>query len=418
MIEKIKEKIHIALQWVKDRFKKLLITLGIVGVAIASGVVLQPEQIPFAEAEGQTISFPHTDENKNENFIIRTDKQTYDIYGKETIDVYVMVENKSGKGQIADIQFYFPRETITVNKISRMSSGGSYQFLVEDFATTTITDSTTSEKIVVPVKIGEHYEERFGNVWQEGQITGFSQEHNALLLSKGRLVEKEKPNQLADKKIQVPILNQGISYFKVNIGIPPLHREEFYIEVVGSEGGYGLLDPTLFESQTLANSVSTFYEPYDWFCTFTPAEGHTITSAFFKMHKAAGQDPGTMTVYVQAVDASHHPTGATLASGTYDLNTLGTDAAGTRFEVSFGAGTLLAAGTEYGFYGEAPTSNSTKWYRINSKNTNVYAGGFWGYTTGDHSGWGDYTTYDMYFEDWGTTGGAAEETQMEIQLIE
>ena len=235
------------------KFKKILIGLGIIGAVYFINFLPQkdigsnPLQI---EVEGQTISFPYTDDNTGENMIIRTDKESYsDIFGK-SVDVYVMVENKSGKSQISDLQFYFPKQEITVNKIWQMTSG-NYVEIVDDF--TSITSSSTGKEI--KVKSGEHKENKVGNIWKEQPITNFSQEHNSLLLGTGK--EKEKPGQIADKKIQTTISKDGIAYYKVNISLQKdIGSNEFFVEVVGDEGGYGLLDPTLYTDPYTFNDLS------------------------------------------------------------------------------------------------------------------------------------------------------------------
>lgn len=236
---------------IKSKAKKIAIAVGVVGVVVASGIALQPKEIPFIEVNGQKIEFPYTDKNSKEDLIIRTDKQEYsNLFSWDNIDVYVMVENKSGIGQVTNLQFYFPNERIMVNSIKIIKPNSEYETTVEKFSTTTVVNSTTSKEEIIQIKTGEYKETRIGNVWQDIELLKYDKKENDVWLTKGNLKEKPKLNQKADKKVQKLILNEEISYFKVNIQFPQnilRTPQEFYIETIGSEGGYGLLDPTIFE---------------------------------------------------------------------------------------------------------------------------------------------------------------------------
>lgn len=409
-------------RWLKSKTKQVLIMTGIIGVAVAAGITLQqPEKIPFVEIEGQVITFPYTDENNNENFIIRTDKEEYDnLFGKTNVDVYIMVENKSGIGQVTDIQFYFPKEAITVNSISKMIPNGTYQAIVEDFATSTAIDSTTSKEIVITKKISEHKEMRIGNIWQDDQITSFDKEDNKVLLSKGNLKEKSKPNQRADKKVQVPILNQGISYFKVNIKIPPLHREEFYIEVVGNEGGYGLLDPTLYEYYiTNDDGGAGNWGTYQNAQTFTPSISHTPTSVKLKLGDKHGASNETTTASIKAVDSSGKATSTDLCSGVMYAGSITATTTGDWYEITLTSCPVLVASTQYAIVLKCPDATALTYFRWrNDVSSPAYTGGKMWQSADSGATWATDLGADAMFEEWGTPVAEGGVFKMEVIIID
>jgi hypothetical protein len=79
--------------------------------------------------------------------------------------------------------------------------------------------------------------------------------------------------------------------------------------------------------------------------TFTTQDAYRITSVRLKLYRSG--NPGTVTVSIRATDASGHPTGSDLCSGTTDGNTLTIDTAGEERDISFGAGYPLAISTRY-----------------------------------------------------------------------
>ncbi len=74
--------------WTKKWFIKILIALGIIGIGIAA--TIGSPTISFVDVNGEQIIFAYTDDNTNENLIIRTDKEVYG--GWDGADVYMMVE--------------------------------------------------------------------------------------------------------------------------------------------------------------------------------------------------------------------------------------------------------------------------------------------------------------------------------------
>jgi len=322
MFEKIRQKIKNCWNWIKSKTKKIILAILGIGVAVAIGVDLIPDKIPFIEIDGQTISFPYTDENSDENFIIRTDKKEYSASNNWDITLYAMVENKSGMGQIINLQLYFPRASTTAKSIEILKENVSHEVIVEDFATTTIQLATST--LIKETKIGEHKETRTENFWESATLSDIDEQVNRIWITKGTLSEKPKPNQRADKQIQTPILNQGISYFKIIIQLPRERiDQEFYIEAVGNEGGYGLLDPTA-KTITAYNTaqVDTDYKEFGTGSLLTATSGPDYIDT--PNHADFDYDSGNFTIDFWIKRANYNSGrmrvfGQTQSDGTYEV---------------------------------------------------------------------------------------------------
>jgi len=175
---------------------------------------------------------------------------------------------------------------------------------------------------------------------------------------------------------------------------------------------------TLYENYTTgvdgANPIATTR----YHCqTFTPAIAHTITSVKMLLYRIGS--PGTFTVAITAVDGSSKPTGADLATGTYNGNTLTADAGGLWYEITLGAGTLLSASTEYAMQvrvGGVQWTDCVLWRSDDTSPT--YAGGIFGSSNDSGSTWTMVTTVDFLFEDWGNPAGQTVSVSEIITLVE
>ena len=97
------------------------------------------------------------------------------------------------------------------------------------------------------------------------------------------------------------------------------------------------------------DGVGAAYDTY-WFAqSFTPLDSHTVTNVSLKMYRVA--TPGTVTVNIKACTSNDpdtgEPTGAALATGTTDGDTLTVDSTGEWRNITLGAGAALTAGTMY-----------------------------------------------------------------------
>lgn len=165
------------------------------------------------------------------------------------------------------------------------------------------------------------------------------------------------------------------------------------------------MSDTLYERYNVNDNGSSWEEADEWHAqTFTIGntggnENHNITSIKAKLYREGL--PGTITAKIRAVDASNHPTGADLTSGTLNGNDFTTDPAGVWYEFNL-TPYRLSAGTQYAVILVAEvrdTSNMLHWrYEYN---TPAYTGGCREYSSDNGATWTSQTNKDYMFEEYG-----------------
>lgn len=159
---------------------------------------------------------------------------------------------------------------------------------------------------------------------------------------------------------------------------------------------------TRYEKQILQDTnILSFSSANHWHGqTFTPAISHKITEVHMWVGDQNGT-PGTINCDIYLCDVSHRPTGASLASGTFDGDTVG--AGPTEMTFDLGIGTVLTAGIEYCFLCNAPDSGGADFVRIYYyMASDLYAGGEWIYSDDNMVSWEPgYDVRDLQFEEWG-----------------
>lgn len=140
--------------------------------------------------------------------------------------------------------------------------------------------------------------------------------------------------------------------------------------------------------------------------TFTIVTTHLINYAKIKLYRIG--TPGTLTLQVRTTSGGE-PTSTVLTSGTTDGDTLTEDTGGEWRQINFSSAVELASGTKYALVLSAPSadgSNKVAW-RYDSGDAS-YTGGQNCNSTDGGSTWtitdefyGDGTTYDNMFEEWG-----------------
>jgi len=255
MIKKIKQfgiktwnKVKIFGRWCKKKIKEIAVVLGIIGVATAA-TVLAPPVIPSIIAEGEVIEFPYTDENVDEDFIIRTDQEVYSpLWAWNGFDVYVMVKNESGKNQQVSVSPFFSKD-FTIESIAILDPNSTtiikepiYEEVCNDIATTTGTTTICHNE-----QIGEQDKEVMGKWNDISEPTFFSEEDYQQFISDNNIPVKDKHGRKAKQKFGALFPKNKTVYFKVRLkSNEPFSIEEFDLEIIGDKGGYGLLDPTVF----------------------------------------------------------------------------------------------------------------------------------------------------------------------------
>lgn len=134
--------------------------------------------------------------------------------------------------------------------------------------------------------------------------------------------------------------------------------------------------------------------------TFTPSIAHTITEV--KLLAWRELSPGTLTVRIRATDGSGLPTGADLASGTYNANTLTTNPAGEWITITLSAGYALSAGVKYAIVVTVTGTGLNNFNWIADSSSPTYSGGNTVFSDADAgTTWTANTGRDFMFEEWG-----------------
>jgi len=243
----IKEK----LQYIWGRFWKGIITLVLGGGTIVlASTVLAPPVIPSIDFNGETITFPYTDDNSGENLIIYTDKQTYG--GWNSAVVYVMVENISGENQETKIKFIDPKQSEFLFEIGRLEKDVEYQVEVDDFETVYYDcsyyeqESSSSEPVLVEKtcekqeKTGSHFETKYRDEWQLLEDIDNKQEKTGSHFET-KYRDEWQPLEDIDNEAEFVLPKNKIAYFKTRIQFPHNTEGEFFIEITGDKNGYGHL---------------------------------------------------------------------------------------------------------------------------------------------------------------------------------
>ena len=160
---------------------------------------------------------------------------------------------------------------------------------------------------------------------------------------------------------------------------------------------------TLYENYITGDDGSANTDSTNWDSqTFTPSITHIITSVKLKLWRTT--TPGTVTVSIRATSAGL-PTGADLASGTTDGDTLPTAAGSAEWrEITLGAGTVLIASTKYAICVRAAAQYANWRYDQTSP---TYAGGNRAFSSTSGVSWTAVAGTDFMFEDWGEPGNAS-----------
>src|SRR3989338_595051 len=155
----------------------------------------------------RTIQFSHTDENKDETLIIKTDSEIYE--GEDSADIYASITNTTKKPEKSVVLFYFP-------KTPEGESGPQLETL----------------------------EQRNRNDWELLTLFKSNIKINEELLKNALKKRELIPGEQEIKGgSQIEIPPGQTAYLKLKISFPVGSSGEFWVEAIGQNGGYGLLDP-------------------------------------------------------------------------------------------------------------------------------------------------------------------------------
>jgi len=250
----------------------------------------------------EKVEFAYTDDNTDENLIIKTDKKNY--YGLTRSEVYFNITNTGDERSVFGVQVHFPDDKGDVAKISKWREGIKQEVSVPEYGSTTeecasgwqaagsrgeadelsvYSCASSSRKTVCDklsqsgtvcqrfkAKVGEKTETRHKSGWQAVHAvkTPLKDKRNFLerILRLGP-DRKEVPQGFTPKKSTEGdrhILEPGeTAYFKMTTQFPLNSSGEFYIEAMGEDNGYGLLDPWWDTDWNYKRPISLSYSGSD-----------------------------------------------------------------------------------------------------------------------------------------------------------
>ena len=228
------------------------------------------------------IDFTYTDDNSDENLIIKTDQKTY--IGLTRAEVYFSVTNIGDKAEKINFQFYFPKERGSVKKIEKWTENIPYEVEVPDYGPVCYfceegwrkiieqpefeepqilfqcaslgeirncdklsqdQKSCILEKFEISTRKEIRYKEKFERIRLFNTPLSIHQSFFEKLFGQ-KIKRKSIPEKFQVKKstrLNNLILPGQTQYFRAEIQFPPQTSGQFYIEAIGDRKGYGLLDP-------------------------------------------------------------------------------------------------------------------------------------------------------------------------------
>ncbi len=189
---------------------------------------------PQIKADGHVVDLSYTDDTKQESLIIRSDKSDYT--GDLDSDVYFSVTNTSKIDESAILLFYFPGQFIP-NRSDPPGTGPA-----------TVT----------------YLEQRIEDTWQKREFFAKNIKIDENALSQAITKRKPIPEDFEVKVgTQIEVSAGQTVYFKSKISFRSTDSGEFWIEALGKNGGYGLLDPTYtgtrYGSKASSDTAASWY---------------------------------------------------------------------------------------------------------------------------------------------------------------
>lgn len=231
------------INWIKEkwnRFKKWIVGGIAVASVVAGGVVLQPDQIPLTlSVDGKETSVAYTDDNSGECLIINTDKEDYLNIGGN-FNVIYSVTNKCGQDQIVKITFGLNDQYGNKKYTNDIFEYNGEKITLEQIPKLIWITSGTDPIISFETK------EKITTEWKSIILEEFIRP----------TVIKDIKGTKEGKNISILIKNNETKFFKANIKYVDFReKEEFFVEAFGDKGGYGHLDPWVYEQ--LFNTLNT-----------------------------------------------------------------------------------------------------------------------------------------------------------------
>ena len=133
--------------------------------------------------------------------------------------------------------------------------------------------------------------------------------------------------------------------------------------------------------------------------SFTATSSYTITKTRIWADRQ-GSGSYTFTVCLYLADVNDFPTGSILASGTQDISGWDTGS-GAEYTFTFTTPYNVTNGTKYVIVSKCPDAPVANRPRVYGSTTGGYAGGFFVDSADSGANWTAYTSYDLYFQNYG-----------------
>lgn len=231
----------------------MIAVLGLVGVI---SITLYTGSINYAtrsvtpiEMDGKTITFTCTDSIAGENLVIIIDQCEYKN-GLSHAIVYAAVANRSGVNQDVELMAFFRgsgkriREISVLTNVTQEVHDPVYTETCQDQSvTSSSTGETNITNVCTQTQTGTTTRQVTTPMWgplptTKRDVIEVAKEAGLL---KGKTREQVSDFFAGDKSTAFPIKKNEVLYYKIHIEFPPQVRDEFYLEAVGSAGGYGFM---------------------------------------------------------------------------------------------------------------------------------------------------------------------------------
>ena len=202
-------------------------TVPVLG-AVCSGVTI----------DGNKICLDFTDDNTNENLIIKSDKKDY--YGFGITNTYFSITNNSGQGQFVRIAFSQKNEPNNELVSLKEFNGETIKVIPASFTkrdTNTLIAATATPAYYETGIIIEPEKEVITSKWKDVITQTFDRKNPNRKSIGDRVTEKESTSIYIGAG-ETKYFNEKHTY-TATLGQP----EEFFLEAFGNMGAYGHLDP-------------------------------------------------------------------------------------------------------------------------------------------------------------------------------
>ncbi len=242
MTKWIKDKWKKFTGWCKRTWTKILIGLGIIGVAVAAGIGAPIDAPDFLSVQnGETIEFQNCKMVENDGIDVCSDKHDYGAWDEVTN--YLRAENKTGYKRNAKFSPGVRKSEFVILSATRLEKDVEYEYEVpvyEEQCRTIEGETATgtySNESCIDVQVGTEIATSTKNVWKPigllGKVPNQATEH----WNNKEFFKSNSFNALLD--------DGEIAIFRVVLRVPPREKDEPYLWIVKYPGGKTILDPTI-----------------------------------------------------------------------------------------------------------------------------------------------------------------------------